>query len=233
MKQILSLVVLFFLVQSSSAQLNKKIQLKVQMQPEATFHKNELSYNWNDSKLKATFNMGATVSVQYKINKNLFVDAGVGYISRKFNANIVLVQSKLPPPKQSFSKELNFTKSYSYKLIQLPINIGYTFLQKNNFNSSIIIGASPNFLLKAKYTVRSAKYDGIYNKNYFFGMSFAAGVSTDVLISKHIILSNALIFSFKNTFVNDGFLGGFGDDSFVLPYNYLQYSIGLKISLTK
>jgi Outer membrane protein beta-barrel domain len=220
-------------VYAANAQLNAKISLGIQLQPEITFHKNQLTFEDKGTYLKATYNTGIATSLQYKVSKNIFVDFGVSFISRNFKANLVFDQSKLPAPYTSLSKELNYTKMYAYNLFQFPINIGYSFVNKKALKVAALVGISPNFLHSAAYKAGGGQYDRTYKKGYWQGVSYNIGVAADIPLTKKIIFTNAIQYSFKNTLRKDEFLGGFGDESYVLPYNYLRYNVGVKIPLKK
>jgi hypothetical protein len=232
MKKLL-FVFLMLSICTVNAQLNSTISLGVQLQPEITFHNNQLTYNKNETQLKATYNSGLATSLQYKVSKNIFVDFGVGFISRNFKAKLVFDQSKLPAPYTSHSKELNYTKIFAYNLFQFPINIGYSFVNKKSLKVAALVGISPNFLHSAAYKAGGGQYDRIYKKGYWQGISYNIGVAADIPLTKKIMFTNAIQYSFKNTLRKDEFLGGFGDESYVLPYNFLRYNVGVKVPLKK
>jgi Outer membrane protein beta-barrel domain len=223
---------LLTLVVHATAQKQSQWQLSVQLQPELTVHQNQYWSIVYEKQRITTFNMGIASALQYNLTNRLFVDIGLGYISRKLNTSVILVQSTLPEPHFSATKELNITRFLSYNTIQIPVNIGYKIINNNNFSSSIMAGMSANYLLSAKYKVGNPQYDATYAKGYWQGLSVNAGIGTDIRLSKKISLTNSFTWSFIYAVRKDHFLkhtaveGGKG-----LPHDYLKWSVGIKKAL--
>jgi Outer membrane protein beta-barrel domain len=223
---------LLTLVVHATGQKQSKWQISVQLQPELTVHQNQYWSIVYEKHRITTFNMGIASALQYNLTNRLFVDIGLGYIARKLNTSAILLQSTLPEPHFSATKELNVTRFLSYNTIQIPVNIGYKFIDNKNFCSFIVTGMSFNYLLSAKYKVGNPQYDATYAKRYWQGLSLNAGIGTDIRLSKKISLSNSFTWSFIHSVRKDHFLkhsaveGGKG-----LPHDYLRWSVGIKKEL--
>jgi Outer membrane protein beta-barrel domain len=223
---------LLTLVVHATGQKQSKWQISVQLQPELTVHQNQYWSIVYEKHRITTFNMGIASALQYNLTNRLFVDIGLGYITRKLNTSAILLQSTLPEPHFSATKELNVTRFLSYNTIQIPVNIGYKFIDNKNFCSFIVTGMSFNYLLSAKYKVGNPQYDATYAKGYWQGLSLNAGIGTDIRLSKKISLSNSFTWSFIHSVRKDHFLkhsaveGGKG-----LPHDYLRWSVGIKKEL--
>ena len=215
----------------SFGQEKEKFQLSFQFQPELTFHQNQYSYRWREKYTKTTFNVGISSEVQYNVTNRLFVNIGLGYISRRLNTTVFLDQATLPPPHYSATKELNNTKYLSYRTLQIPINIGYNFIENQKFKSFLLIGISANYLLNANYKVGNPQYDDTYKKGYWQGVSFNGGIGTDIHLTKNLFLTNSISYSFTNPVHSDKFLFSQDDKAIALPHKYLKVSTGIKMSL--
>ena len=228
MRQLLTLALLTLVVQATGQKQNKWA-ITVQLQPELTIHQNQYSSIVNEKHRMATFNMGISSAVQYNLTNRLFFNFGVGYIARKLNTSAILVQSTLPAPHFSATKELNHTYFLSYKTLQIPVNIGYKVINNKKFKSFLLAGMSANYLLAAKYKVGNAQYDATYAKGYWQGISLNAGIGTDLRLTENISLTNSLTWSFVNSVRKDHFLKLKADEGGIaLPHEYLRLSIGIK-----
>jgi hypothetical protein len=225
------LTMLAFSFIPSYGQKKQNFQLSFELQPELTLHQNQYSYRWRDKYTKATFNVGFASELQYNVTSRLFVIAGLGFISRRLNTAVFLDQAKLPPPHFSDTKELNTTKYLSYRTIQVPINMGYGFIENNKFKAFLIGGISANYLLNAYYTVGSAKYDATYKKGYWQGIGINGGIGADIQLTKMLVFTNTLSYSFFNPVRSDKFLFSQGEKEIPLPHKYLQLSTGIKFPL--
>lgn len=130
-------------------QEKQTFQLSFQLQPELTLHQNEYSYRWRDKYTKVTFNVGFASELQYNLTDRLFLHIGLGYVSRRLNTTVFLDQAKLPPLHYSGTKELNNTRYLSYRTFQVPIHVGYTFIENSKFRAFLVGGISANYLLNA------------------------------------------------------------------------------------
>ena len=231
MRHILIAILLFCAV-ISYGQNKEKLSFSVQLQPELTYHKNNYAYRWKDTYTKSTFNIGIEATIQYYLIKQLFVETGLGYISRKLNTTVFLNQSALPPPRQSWSRELVNTKSVSFRTLQLPVNFGYNVISKQKMNLFLNAGLTGNFLLNTFYGLDSFKqYEGSYKKNYWQGYTVNLGLGVDYKIYKKIKATSRISYSVVNTMRDDEYL--FNQDEYVipLPHKFLRLSVGLRMAL--
>jgi len=230
MRHFLILLLLVSFIPALGQQKNK-LQVSFQLQPELTFHQNQYSYRWREKHTKSTFNIGFSTAVQYNFTNRLFVDIGLGYLSRKLNTSVFLDQATLPAPHYSATKELNHTQHLSYRTLQIPANFGYKFINKQTFNSYFVLGVSANYLLNASYKVGNPQYDDTYKKDYWQGVSFNGGLGADIRLIKNIFLFNSITYSFINPVQADKFLFSQDEKEIALPHNYLRVSTGIKIPL--
>ena len=85
----------------SFGQEKSRFELGLQLQPELTIHQNQYSYRWRDKNTKVTPNIGIASELQYNMTNSLFLNVGLGYISRRLNTTAFLNQGKLLPPHYS------------------------------------------------------------------------------------------------------------------------------------
>ena len=215
----------------SSGQNKGNFLLHFEIQPELTYHKNDYAHRYREKYTKTTANVGVSSNVQYFLTDNLFISAGLGYIPRQLKTNVFLNQAAIPPPRQSFTLELNTTQSLSYRTLFLPASIGYIFLKKRKLNPLVICEFLGNYILNARYDVNFDKYDGTYKRNYWQGYSLNLGFGTDYKISKKIVATCRVLYSVINTVNADEYL--FSQDKYVipLPHKYLKLNLGIKIPL--
>ena len=215
----------------SYGQEKQTFQLSFQLQPELTLHQNQYSYRWRDKYTKTTFNVGFASELQYNVTNRLFLNFGLGFISRTLNTTVFFDQGKLPAPHYSETKELNTTKYVSYRTLQVPINVGYSLIENNKFRAFFIGGISANYLLNAYYTVGSDQYDATYKKGYWQGIAVNGGIGADIQLTKKLLLTNVFSYSFINPVHSDKFLFSQDDKEIPLPHKYLRLSIGIKFPL--
>lgn len=223
---LLSLLVLSVTTYGQSS----KWQLSFDVKPELTFHKDSYRW-WKENSNKSTFNLGVASTIQYNIDKRFFANAGVGFISRTLRTANFLNQAALPPPKQSFSKELVTTKSVSYRVLSFPINIGYNFLHKNKFNSFVTTGFAGNYLLNTYYRSNFSKYDGAYKKNYWQGYSLNLGLGTDYNVTKTMLTTVSISYAIVNKVRQDEYIQNQNGNGLTLAHNFLNLNLGIKIPL--
>lgn len=207
-----------------------KWQLSFQFRPEITLHKDSYQW-WKENSDATTFNLGVASTVQYNINNNFFVDAGVGFISRTLETASLLNQAALPPPKQSFTYELVTTESVSYRVLSFPVSIGYNFLRKDKINSFVSTGFAGNYLLNTYYKSNFSRYDGAYKKYYWQGYSLTLGIGTDYKINKKISATTALSFAITNKVRQDQYIANQNGNGLTLSHNFISLNIGIKLPL--
>lgn len=217
------LLVISFL---SFGQKNEKLSLLMQVQPELTMHKNDYAFRLTEKKDVITFNLGLNASLQYKISERLFIDLGVGYISRKLNTNVFVDQKLLPPPYYDLAKPLYVTKSVSFSTFQIPIGIGYNFIKRGKTNFFAKALYVPNYMLATKYEVNNYP---AFKKNTWQGHSVNVGLGIDYSLSKKVQLTNLITYSLANTVARDQYTFSQDEKEIALTHNYLQFSTGVKI----
>lgn len=166
------------------------------------------------------------MSLQYKITERLFIDFGLGYISRKLNTKVFVDQSLLPPPYYDSIKPLYTTKSVSFRTLQIPVGIGYNLIKTQKialFLKGIYV---PNFIVATKYEVNDYP---AFKKNTWQGYSINCGLGIDYALSKKIQLTNSLAYSIANTVATDKYTFSQDEREIALTHNYLQLSAGVKI----
>ena len=210
----------------ASAQKIEKWQISFQVQPELTFHKNQYSFRWRNTYTKNTFNIGLSSSLQYNLSNIIFVEGGVGYISRKINATVFVHHDLYPPPYTAYNRFLYTTNKISQRIIQLPIGIGAYFLRLKKINTFVKGNIISNFLLNVKY-----EHPPGFKKNYWLGYSINPALGIEYEISKKIILSASIAYSVINTVTEDPYLFSQDEDPISVPHSYLQLSAGIKMNL--
>jgi hypothetical protein len=223
--------ILFFTSLISFGQKDEKFSLSFQLQPELTYHKNNYAFRWKDTYTKSTFNIGIEATIQYYLTNKLFIETGIGYISRKLNTTVFLNQGAIPPPRQSGTSELVIINLVSFRTLQLPLNLGYNIISRQKMNLFLSAGITGNYLLSTYYGGGRKRYEGSYNKNHWQGYSVNLGFGTDYKISKKIKATSRITYSVINTMKDDEYL--FSQDQYVipLPHKYLRLSVGLRIAL--
>jgi long-subunit fatty acid transport protein len=224
------LITSFFILFSTFAvgQSNDRFSLVLQLQPELTFHKNDYAFRWKEKKTLSTFNIGLNASLQYKLTERFSLDFGLGFISRKLNAKVFVNQSLLPPPFYDSTKILYTTKSVSFRTLQIPLGLTYSFIKTKNSNIFIRGAYMPNFLLNTKYEVNN--YPG-FKKNIWQGYSLNLGLGFDYYINDKIKLTNCLSYSFANTVAKDDYTFSQDEKRIAMTHTFIQLSTGVKIKL--
>lgn len=227
MRQIAILILLLLTIHSYGQKKNK-LSLLLQVQPELTFHKNDYAFRWSEKKTVATFNAGINASLQYKLTKHLFADVGIGFISRRLKTKVFVDQSLLPPPYYDSTLLLYTTKSVSFRTLEFPLGIGYSFLKKGNTNLFVKGLFVPNFILNIKYETNDYP---AFKKNIWQGYSLNLGLGLDRTLNKKISLTTLLDYSIKNTVARDDYTFSQDDRRIALTHAYLQLNVGVKVNL--
>jgi len=227
MRHLITAIFLFFSI-FAFGQKKDRFSLALQLQPELTFHKNDYAFRWKEKKNLSTFNVGLNASLEYKLTQRLSVDFGLGFIARKLNTKVFVDQSLLPPPYYDSTKILYTTKSVSFRTLQIPLGLTYSFVRTNTANIFIRGAYIPNFLLNTKYEVNN--YPG-FKKNVWQGHSLNLGLGFDYSINEKIKFTNCLSYSFVNTVAKDDYTFSQDENKIALTHTYLQLSAGVKIKL--
>ena len=207
-----------------------KWELSFLLQPEMTFYKDSYPATELTSDM-TTLNIGFASSVQYNINKSFFINGGAGFISRTLQTAIFLNQAALPPPNQSNTMELVTTESVSYRVLSLPVNVGYYFLRNDKFNSFVSTGFSGNYLLNTQYiNAYFSKYDGSYKNNYWQGYSIILGLGADYKITNSILATGSISYPIVHKVREDEYIYS-NKGKVTLTHNFLTLNLGIKIPL--
>ena len=212
----------------SYGQKENRFSILLQVQPELTFHKNDYAFRWTEKKTLATFNLGLNSSLQYKLADQLFIDFGLGFISRRLKTKVFVDQSLLPPPYYDTTLILYVTKSVSFKILEFPLGIGYKFLKINHADLFIKGLFVPNFIINTRYETNN--YPS-FKKDNWQGYSINFGFGFDRTLSKKINFTTLLNYSIKNTVARDDYTFSQDDRRIALTYEYLQLNLGAKINL--
>jgi hypothetical protein len=225
----LLIITLVFSSVNSFAQKDSKWQLSLQLQPEMAIHKNQYSFRSKETFNKETFNSGLASILQYNLTEQLFIDAGIAFISRKLKALAFIDQSLLPSPYYDSTKPLYSAKSIALRTLQFPIGIGISVIKTAKGKIFVKATYIINYLLNAKYDVNNYP---AFKKNYKQGYSLNAGIGMDYRLNNKISLSGSLMYSLKNTVTKDSWLFSQDEHPIALPHTYLQLSAGIKLNLS-
>ncbi len=209
----------------ANAQKKDKLYIGFQVQPELTFYKSSYIAVYPPAYSKSSFNIGFNLYGQYQLTDRLFTTLGLGFISRKLNTQIDFNQSLLPKPYyDSVAGPAYYTKTLSYRLLQIPLGFGYKFfeIKKTNVFASLIF--IPNFLLNAKYNIPNYP---TFKKNYWQGFSLNPTIGIDYALSPKIKLTGAIAYSLVNTVREEEY----SNRHPALKHQYLQLGLGLKLKL--
>lgn len=211
----------------SYGQKNSRWQLSFQLQPELTFHKNDYAQRWSRKYTKSTFSIGLSSTILCNLTAKVFIEGGLGFLSRKLNAKVFVDQALLPPPYYDSILVTYVSRSVSFRTLEIPIGIGYYFIKRKNKTFFLKGSYISNFLLNTKYRVNN--YPS-FKKNYWQGHSIIAGIGADYLLNKKIILTNTLSYSITNTVKKDNYLYSQDERNIALTHTFLQISTGIKIN---
>lgn len=211
-----------------SGQKSEKWQLSFQLQPELTFHKNDYAFRWTEKFTKATFNHGISSSLYYNLTDKLFVEGGLGFISRRLKTKVFIAQSLLPPPYYDSVLILYKIKSVSFRTLQIPLSIGVNLARKKNVDVFVKGTYIYNFLFNTKYEANNYP---AFRKEYWQGYSINVGLGTDYQLNKKVTLTNSISYSLVNTVKRDFYLYSQDERFIALTHTFLQLSAGIKIRI--
>jgi hypothetical protein len=209
-----------------SSQKTEKWQLSIQLQPELTFYKNQYSFRWGPTKTQNSFNIGIASLVQYNFANRVFLEAGVGYISRKLNCKVFVNHHLYPEPYGTNNQLLYITNTVSQRIIFLPIGFGIYFLKLNKATAFVKGDFISNFLLNAKY---ESRYPG-FKKNYWLGYSISPALGVDYKVGTRTVLTTSISYSVINEVAKDPYLFSQDENQISLPQKFVQLSIGIKMN---
>ena len=204
-------------------------QLALQLQPELTIHRLGYTVMQSESAMSATFNTGIVSTVQRSFYKKYFIEFGIGFISRKLNTSVDLNKARMfPNPYGLYTLEGNVSNSVSYRVLQLPLNLGfnlYTTERATFFAKGAII---PKFLLNTKYV--SHNINEAFSNNYWQGYSLNAGLGFDYRLNDKFGLTNTLSYSVENNVKRDYYVSSQNAD-ITLNHTFIQLNTGIKMIL--
>jgi len=219
-----------------NAQKKDKLYIGLQVQPELSFHKSHYPTVYPPDYSKSSFNIGFNLYGQYQLTNHLYTTLGVGFISRKLNTSIGIDESMLPAPYTDpyATGAYQTTKVVSYRLLQIPVGFGYSFLKTKKTNIFASIAFIPNFLFNTKYGGR-IQYPSpgagdpypAFKKNYWQGFSLNPTVGLDYALSGKIKLTSTLAYSIVNTVREEEC----ASKQPKLKHTYLQLGLGAKYKL--
>lgn len=218
---LLSLSLLPFL---TSAQKEDKLYIGLQLQPELTFYKSQYPFVSPTTHAKSSFNIGFNINGQYQITGRLFASLGLGFISRKLNTRINVDQTRLPVPYYDSAGPAYFTKTLSFRLLQMPLGFGYNFYKTKKINLFASLVFVPNFLLNEKYNTNNYP---VFKKNYWQGFSLNPALGLDYALSQKIKLTGAIAYSLVNTVRKEEY----SNRTPQINHQFLQLGLGVKIKL--
>jgi hypothetical protein len=207
-----------------NAQKRDKLYIGFQVQPELTFYKSQYPFVSPTTYSKSSFNIGFNINGQYQITDRLFATLGLGFISRKLNTSVNVDQSRLPVPYYDSGGPAYFTKTLSFRLLQIPLGFGYDFFKTKKANLFASIVFVPDFLLNEKYNTNNYP---VFQKNYWQGISLNPTIGVDYNLSQKIKLTGALAYSVFNTVKPEEFSNREPE----LKHTYLQLGLGAKLKL--
>jgi len=223
MKHSVALALIFVSLQASGQK--NKLSIVAQLQPELTFV--ETGFGTSIPPKSGNFitpNLGINASIQYKVNSRLFIDGGLGFISRRMNIVVVMAQQKMPPPYFDTNALAHVTRYVAYRTFEIPVGIGYNFFRTKKIDAFAKLGLTANFLLNTKYKHRDWP---AFKKNYWQGCSITVGGGFDYRLNKKLKLTNSLVYSIVNTVKPDAYI----DYEPKLNHKFLQLSTGIKMNL--
>ncbi len=209
----------------TNAQAKNEFSIGFQAQPELTFYKSSYTAVYPPAYSKSSVNIGFNLYGQYQITDHLFATLGLGFISRKLNTEIDVAQSLLPEPYYDSTKILYITKTLSYRVLQIPVGLGYYFLKTKKTNVFAGLTFVPNFLLNAKYGTLN-NYPA-FKKNYWQGFSVNPNIGIDYTLTQKIKLTSAIAYSLVNTVREEEY----STKHPKIKHQYLQLGLGLKLKL--
>jgi Outer membrane protein beta-barrel domain len=209
----------------TDAQKEGKFHIGFQVQPELTFYKSSYIAVYPPAHSKSSFNLGFNLYGQYQITDRLFATLGLGFISRKLNTDIDFNLALLPKPYYDTTLLGIYSNTVSYRILQIPLGLGYNFLKFNKANIFASFVFVPNFLLNEKYV--NLKNYPAFKKNYWQGFSLNPIIGIDYALSKKIKLNGAIAYSLVNTVREEEY----SNRHPALKHQYLQLGLGVKMKL--
>jgi len=199
----------------------------LQVQPEVSFHKSQYPFVSATTHARSSFNTGFTLHGQYLATNRLFVTLGLGFIARKLNTSEGIDKPRLPAPYADYTGPFQVTRTVSSRLLQIPVGLGYNFLQTKKTTLSASLLFIPNFLINTKYGSSPVDPYPAFKKNYWQGISVNPSVGIDYALSGKIKLTGALAYSIINTVREEEY----ANRQPRLTHSYLQLGAGVKLKL--
>ncbi len=211
----------------ANAQKVNKLSLGFQLQPELTFYRSSYIAVEPPAYSRSSYNIGFNLYGQYQLTGRLFTTLGVGFISRKLNIESDVNLALLPKPYYDTILPYIVTKTISFRVLQIPVGLGYNVITAKKSNVYASLTFVPNFLLNMKYAL-PVKYPA-FKKNYWQGISINPAIGFDHDITQRIQLTSAIAYSVVNTVREEEYSSKHPQ----LKHQYLQLSLGLKLKFIR
>lgn len=199
----------------------------LQVQPELTFYRSSYIAVNPPPTSRSSVNTGFNIYGQYQVTGRLYITLGVGFISRRLNTDTDFNLALLPEPYYDSILPFIVTKYVSYRVLQIPVGLGYSLFKANNTKINAGVTFVPNFLLNANYG-RIPNYPA-FKKNYWQGYSVNPNIGIDHSLTDRIAITAAIAYSVVNTVRAEEYSSKHPE----LEHEYLQLSLGIKFKFLK
>lgn len=207
----------------STAFGQKKFSLNLFYRPEITNYRDSISFRWKEKTPRHTLSsFGFRVLPEYHFNSRFFAGVGIGFINRIFRNNVFFDQAKVGDS----LKYLLTSKRVEYRIIEVPIVVGYSVYSKNKIEINVSAEMNHNYLLNAYY--RPQAHTGTYRKNYWVGKSFSGLLSATYKINSNLNLTLETGYSFINETKRDIFLFSQDEHGIEIEHTFIPIMVGLK-----
>lgn len=130
-------------------------------------------YNTTPTLKNGRLGFGGGLLIRYHINSNFYLSTGAAYTKKLYDARDEDYYSAYPTNYKKIAADCN--------VLDVPLNVHYTFLHRPKSSWSVMAGASSYFMLKEKYeyyTNSGGKYKREFNnKNQHYFSVLNVGVS--------------------------------------------------------
>jgi hypothetical protein len=219
--RIILLFILLFICSVTSAQKNR-FSIDLVYRPEITNYKDSISFRWREKTPRHTLSpSGFRVLPEYHLTDQFFIRTGIGFINRAFKNNAFFNHAILGDSLQW----LLLSKKTEYRIIEFPVNLGYSLFVQKDLAFSIIGEMAFNYLVNAHYNPNV--HTGTYQKGYWMGKSFSGLFSAQYKIKTNLKLSFEAGYSLKNDSKKDIFLFSQDEPVIAIEHTYTPILVGL------
>lgn len=210
----------------STAFGQKRFSLNLFYRPEITNYRDSISFRWKEHTPRHTLSsFGFRVLPEYHFTSRFFVSAGVGFINRTFKNVVFFNQYVAAGDSQMI---LLSSRKTEYRIIEFPLQIGYSVYTQNKIEINVIGEWTSNYLVNAYY--RPQAHAGTYRKNYWVGKSFSGLLSATYKINSKLNLNLETGYSFINETKRDIFLFSQDEHGIEIDHKYIPIMFGAKYS---